>query len=43
MVAAKKAVVPPTMVTTLSAVGDISNSGESLATMNTPAVTMVAA
>ena len=33
----------PTIVTTLSATGDISNSGESRATMNTPAVTMVAA
>ena len=42
-VAAKMAVVAPTMVTTPSAVGARSNSGDSRATMNTPAVTMVAA
>ncbi len=42
-VAAKKAVVAPTIRTTLSAVGDSSNRGERRATMNTPAVTMVAA
>ncbi len=42
-VAAKKAVTAPTSVTTCSATGASSNSGESRATMNTPAVTMVAA
>ena len=42
-VAAKNAVVAPTIITTLSAVEDISNSGDRRATMNTPAVTMVAA
>ena len=42
-VAAKKAVVAPTMATTASAIGASSNRGESRATMNTPAVTMVAA
>ena len=42
-VAAKKAVIAPTKVTTVSAVGASSNSGDSRATMNTPAVTMVAA
>ena len=42
-VAAKNAVVAPTIVTTLSATGARSNSGDSRATMNTPAVTIVAA
>ena len=42
-VAAKNAVVAPTRVTTACAVGASSNSGDSRATMNTPAVTMVAA
>ncbi len=42
-VAAKKAVVAPTMATKASAIGASSNRGESRATMNTPAVTMVAA
>ena len=42
-VAAKNAVVAPTMATTASAIGASSNSGDSRATMNTPAVTMVAA
>ena len=42
-VAAKNAVVAPTMVTTASAFGARSNKGDSRATMNTPAVTMVAA
>ena len=42
-VAAKIAVEAPTMVTTVSAVSEYSNKGESRATMNTPAVTMVAA
>ena len=42
-VAAKKAVVAPKTVTTPSAIGASSNSGDSRATMNTPAVTMVAA
>jgi len=42
-VAAKRAVVAPMKITTLCAVGDSSNSGDSRATMNTPAVTMVAA
>ncbi len=43
MLAAKKAVVAPMTRTKLSAVDDISNSGDRRATMNTPAVTMVAA
>ena len=43
MVAAKNAVIAPTPVTTAWALGASSNSGESRATMNTPAVTMVAA
>ncbi len=43
MVAAKNAVEAPTNITTLSAVCDNSNSGDRRATMNTPAVTMVAA
>ena len=42
-VAAKKAVTAPTRVTTVSAVGLRSNSGDRRATMNTPAVTIVAA
>ena len=42
-VAAKKAVMPPMTVTTISASGATSNRGESRATMNTPAVTIVAA
>ena len=42
-VAAKKAVVAPKTVTTASAIGASSNRGDSRATMNTPAVTMVAA
>ena len=42
-VAAKNAVTAPTSVTTCSANGASSNSGDSRATMNTPAVTMVAA
>ncbi len=42
-VAAKNAVVAPTRVTNACALGASSNSGESRATMNTPAVTMVAA
>ena len=42
-VAAKNAVVAPTIVTTAERVGARSNSGDSRATMNTPAVTMVAA
>ena len=41
--AAKKAVIAPTAVTTVSAVALSSNNGERRATMNTPAVTMVAA
>jgi len=43
IVAAKNAVVAPTIVTTDSAVGENSKIGESRATMKTPAVTMVAA
>src|SRR6185295_17052898 len=43
MVAAKNAVVAPTSVTNACALGASSNSGESRATMKTPAVTMVAA
>ena len=42
-VAAKNAVVAPTRVTKVCAFGASSNSGDSRATMNTPAVTMVAA
>jgi hypothetical protein len=42
-VAAKNAVMPPITVTTVSAFGASSNSGDRRATMNTPAVTMVAA
>ena len=42
-VAAKKAVVAPTMVTKVRAAGACSKSGDRRATMNTPAVTMVAA
>ena len=42
-VAAKNAVVAPMKVTKVCAFGASSNSGESRATMNTPAVTMVAA
>ena len=42
-VAAKKAVIAPIAVTNSSAVGASAKSGESRATMNTPAVTMVAA
>ena len=43
MVAAKNAVVAPMNITKACAVGASSNSGDSRATMNTPAVTMVAA
>ena len=42
-VAAKKAVLAPTTVTTCSANGDSSNIGEARQTRNTPAVTIVAA
>ena len=42
-VAAKKAVVAPKNMTTVSAVCEYSNTGDSRATMKTPAVTMVAA
>ena len=42
-VAAKNAVMAPTIVTTVSAVCESSKSGDSRATMKTPAVTMVAA
>ena len=42
-VAAKKAVIAPTIVTTVSASGVISKIGERRATMKTPAVTIVAA
>ncbi len=42
-VAAKKAVVAPMKITKVCATGASSNSGDSRATMNTPAVTMVAA
>ena len=42
-VAAKNAVVAPIKVTNAMAVGAKSNSGESRATINTPAVTIVAA
>ena len=41
--AAKNAVVAPMKVTKVCALGASSNSGDSRATMNTPAVTMVAA
>ena len=41
--AAKIAVVAPMKVTKVCALGASSNSGDSRATMNTPAVTMVAA
>ncbi len=43
MVAAKIAVVAPISVTNACAFGASSNSGDSLATMKTPAVTIVAA
>src|SRR4029077_1455721 len=43
MLAAKIAVVPPMIPTTASAVGAYSKRGERRATMNTPAVTIVAA
>ena len=42
-VAAKMQVAAPTQVTTCIAVGDASNIGDRRQTMNTPAVTMVAA
>jgi NADH-quinone oxidoreductase subunit L len=42
-VAAKKAVDAPTNATTIKATSDISKTGENLATIKTPAVTMVAA
>jgi hypothetical protein len=42
-VAAKNAVIAPIQVTTVSASGACSNSGDMRATRNTPAVTMVAA
>ena len=42
-VAAKMAVVAPMKVTNASATGASSNRGDSRATMNTPAVTIVAA
>ena len=42
-VAANIAVVAPMKVTKAAAVGESSNSGDNRATMNTPAVTMVAA
>src|SRR3954464_8735642 len=42
-VAAKIAVAAPTQVTTCIAVTDVSNIGDRRQTMNTPAVTMVAA
>ena len=42
-VAAKIAVVAPTIVTTFSANWLVSNSGDKRQTMNTPAVTIVAA
>ncbi len=42
-VAAKMAVAAPITVTTASAVSLVSNIGERRQTMNTPAVTMVAA
>ena len=41
--AAKKAVAPPTMVTTVSASGANSKTGDMRQTRKTPAVTMVAA
>ena len=43
IVAAKIAVVAPTIVTTLSAQGEYSKIGEQRATKKTPAVTIVAA
>ena len=43
IVAVKNAVVAPMKVTKACAAGARSNKGESRATMNTPAVTMVAA
>ena len=43
VLAANIAVVPPMIPTTASAVGAYSNSGDNRATMNTPAVTIVAA
>src|SRR3954471_2115265 len=43
IVAAKNAVAAPTRVTTADAVGASSNSGDRRQTMNTPAVTIVAA
>jgi len=43
MVAAKKQVAAPITVTIISAVGAVSNMGERRHSMNTPAVTMVAA
>src|SRR5690349_14696948 len=42
-VAAKKQVIAPTQVTTCIAVGDTWNIGDRRQTMNTPAVTIVAA
>src|SRR6478736_8729144 len=42
-VAAKKQVIAPTQVTTCIAVGDVTNIGDRRQTMNTPAVTIVAA
>ena len=43
MVAAKTAVTPPVTATTVIAVGDSEKIGAQRATMNTPAVTIVAA
>ena len=43
IVAAKIAVEAPTKITTVNAVSEYSNSGDRRATMNTPAVTIVAA
>ena len=43
MVAAKNAVIAPTVATTVKASGAYSNNGEQRATKNTPAVTIVAA
>src|SRR6478752_7819370 len=42
-VAAKKQVIAPTQVTTCIAVGEVWNIGDRRQTMNTPAVTIVAA
>ena len=42
-VAAKKQVMAPTQVTTSSRSADVSNIGDRRQTMNTPAVTIVAA